>query len=319
MYSELAEDINGSTSFDASVVTLDTADHANGTKHRIKGGIKTIQKSSDLRKSLMEDDLESGVVEQPSPIQQKSFSKGHNDPYYVFKEDLLTKLDLVKESLKQYEYIVMNTDTSVNKAQVKDVKKQLKRHIKNAESTLRDVQTTIRMVEKSRAKFLEINDEELFDRKHFTETCKNRINGAKDNMNSQSIKTKMLKDQRSLTKRRLGLANTASLEDNEDLKFIENTHASAQLMMEQQEDTLDELDGAVVRVSHMAENIHEELGHQNKMLNELEDDLQNAEEQLGLVMGKLAKVLKTKSRCQLGTIVMLSVIVVVLLFLVIYT
>lgn len=202
---------------------------------------------------------------------------------------------------------------------MKDEKKQLKRHIKNAEATLHDVLTTIRMVEKNRAKFLEIDNEELSDRKYFIDTCKRRINQAKDGMNSQSIKTKMLKDQRSLTKRRLGLSNTHSLEDNEENKFIENSQASAQLMMEQQEETLDELDGAVVRVSHMAENIHEELSHQNKMLDELQDDLQNAEEQLGLVMGKLAKMLKTKNKCHLGTIVILSIIVIVLFFLVIYT
>lgn len=210
-------------------------------------------------------------------------------------------------------------DTSVNKAQVKDEKKQLKRHIKNAEATLHDVQTTVRMVDKNRTKFENIDNEELSNRKKFIDICKHRINQAKDGMNSQGIKTKMLKDQRALTKRRLGLANTQSVEDNEEDNFIANGHASAQLMIEQQEETLDELDGAVVRVSHMAENIHEELGHQNKMLDELQDDLENAEEQLGLVMGKLSKMLKTKNKCHLGTIVILSVIVVVLFFLVIYT
>ena len=39
----------------------------------------------------------------------------------------------------------------------------------------------------------------------------------------------------------------------------------------------------------MAGNIHEELGQQNKMLNSLQDDLDDAEEKLGMVMGKLPK------------------------------
>jgi len=69
----------------------------------------------------------------------------------------------------------------------------------------------------------------------------------------------------------------------------------------------------------MAENIHEELGQQNKTLGSLEEDLEDAEEKLGLVMGKLAKMLKTKSKWQLGTILLLSVVVVVLFVLVIYT
>ena len=204
-----------------------------------------------------------------------------------------------------------------NKAEVKDEKKQLKRHIKNAESTFRDLQTTVRMVEKKPDKFPDISNAELSERNNFTILCNDRIKRGKDGMNSQIIKTKMLKDQRSFTKRRLGLAETRSEDEGE--KFIENNQASTQLMMEQQDETLDHLDDAVVRVGHMAENIHEELGQQNKKLNELEGDLENAEEQLGMVMGKLAKMLKTKSKWQLCTILTMSAIVIVLLVLVIYT
>ena len=194
----------------------------------------------------------------------------------------------------------------------------MKRHIKNAESTLKDLQTTVKMVEKKREKFPNITDAELIERKSFTMSCMSRIKTCKDGMNSQGIKTKMLRDQRSLTKRRLNLSPTKSM-DNEEANFIENNHASAQLMMEQQDDTLDELDSAVVRVSGMAENIHEELGQQNKMLKELDEDLTNVEEELGLVVGKLAKMLKTKNKFQLCTILALSAVVVVLFFLVMYT
>ena len=55
------------------------------------------------------------------------------------------------------------------------------------------------------------------------------------------------------------------------------------------------------------------------MLADFDDDLADAEEKLGLVMGKLGKLLKTKNRCQLGTILVLCLIVLILLFLVIYT
>ena len=209
-------------------------------------------------------------------------------------------------------------DTSVNAAEIKDAKKQLKRHIKQGESTLKDLQTTVRMVEKKRETFSDIDDTELYDRKNFIGSCTERIKQAKDGMNSQKVKTKFLKDERAKSKRRLGLADTKS-EDNEEASFITNNHAGAQLMMEQQDETLDELDDAVVRVGHMAENIHDELGQQNKMLTDLEDDLENAEAELGLVVGKLAKMLKTKSKWQLGTIMALSLILIVLLFLVMYT
>ena len=90
-------------------------------------------------------------------------------------------------------------------------------------------------------------------------------------------------------------------------------------MLSQQDEALEGLDEAVTRVGIMAEDIHEELGQQNKMLADFDDDLADAEEKLGLVMGKLGKLLKTKNRCQLGTILVLCLIVLILLFLVIYT
>ncbi len=146
-------------------------------------------------------------------------------------------------------------------------------------------------------------------------------------MNSESIKSKLLSDEKAKSKRRLGLlgAKSDDIDDDnykyndEESNFIANNHASTQLLMQQQDETLDELDDVVVRVGHMAENIHEELGQQNKMLTELEEDLTNAEEQLGLVMGRLAKMLKTKSKWQLGVIMIMSLIVIVLFFIVLYT
>ena len=170
-------------------------------------------------------------------------------------------------------------------------------------------------MDKNRVDFQNIDDAELNNRKNFISASANRIKFVKTQMNSDGIKSKLLSDERAKSKRRLGLLGAKS-EDDEGIEFIAKNHASTQLMMQQQDETLDELDDAVVRVGHMAENIHDELGQQNKMLTDLEDDLQNAEEELGLVMGRLAKILKTKSKWQLGVIMFMSLVVVVLLFLV---
>ena len=54
------------------------------------------------------------------------------------------------------------------------------------------------------------------------------------------------------------------------------------------------------------------------MLDGLGEDLDDAEEKLGVVMGKLGKLLKTKDGCQLWTIVSLAIVLIVLTALVIY-
>jgi t-SNARE complex subunit (syntaxin) len=123
-----------------------------------------------------------------------------------------------------------------------------------------------------------------------------------------------------------GLSRQNTINSNEALLSSSSAAAAAEegrsetiLMMQQQDDTLDDLNQAVVRVGHMADTIHEEIGSQNNMLKSLEEDLADAEEQLGVVMGRLAKLLKTKNKCQLGLIVVLTLVVLVLFFLVLYT
>lgn len=147
---------------------------------------------------------------------------------------------------------------------------------------------------------------------------------AKQEMNSDVVKEKLGADLKAKSLRRgyNGTTNGGSqngYKNEQAHEFVANAQSRASLLLMQQDEALEDLDMAVVRVGHMAENIHEEIGQQNKMLDEMDADLADAEEQLGVVMGKLAKLLKTKNKCQLGTILCLLGVVIVLFLLVLYT
>lgn len=277
------------------------AQRQNGSSSRRKNGTP----SADLKQPLAPSEMDS------------------EDPFYVFREDLFRKLDLVEESLTEYLRIVQQTDTAVNTHALKDAKKQLKRHMKHAESTLQDVKMTVTLVESQPEKFSHISSSELYERRSLVTTSQERLARTKQEMNSPAVKQKMLNDERNKVMRRAAAhqadSAAASEGEKENTAFLADSAARTSLLMHQQDETLDELDEAVTRVGHMAENIHDEIGLQNQMLEEMDDDLQDAEEKLGLVMGKLAKMLKTKDKCQLGTILMLIAVMVVLLFLVMYT
>ena len=194
----------------------------------------------------------------------------------------------------------------------------MKRQIKNAESALKDLQTTVTLVESSREKFPQISDAELYNRQTFVSNARDRISSARADMQSDRVKAKIMTDEKMMASRRAGDMGAQSDAERENTSFVVDQHTQAQMLMRQQDETLEELDEAVVRVGQYAGAIHEELGEQNKMLTEFEDDLADAEEKLGLVMGKLGKMLKTKNRCQLGTILGLIMVVIVLFFLVLY-
>jgi syntaxin 6 len=224
----------------------------------------------------------------------------------------------------------------VNSHALKDAKKQLKRHIRNAEATLKDVQLTISVVETQKTRFSHITPSDLYERKSLVTTSLDRLGRAKLDMSSDAIQQKMAADERAKLERRrlIELENNNNrrtgnmgndIESNNSgnanavSSFMEESKAQTSMLLQRQDETLDELGEAVTRVGQMAENIHQEIGHQNRMLSAMEDDLADAEEKLGMVMGKLAKFLKTKDKWQLRTIILLVFVALILFFLVLAT
>jgi syntaxin 6 len=208
----------------------------------------------------------------------------------------------------------------VNTHELKESKKQLKRSIAQAESTLQDLQMTVSLVENDRAKFRHIDDQELYDRTSLVSTSRDRIVRARNEMNSEAVKSKLLQDERNKAIRRAGSNILGARTDSErvNTNMIVDAQARQSLLVQHQDETLDELDMAVTRVNHMAGMMHEEINQQNVILNKMDEDLTNVEEELGMVMGKLAKYLKTKDTWQLGTIICLFVTCVILFFMVLY-
>lgn len=157
--------------------------------------------------------------------------------------------------------------------ELKESKKQMKRHIKNAELVLEDIRATVQLVEKDRDKFSRIDSAELYERKALVNTSAERINIAKQELNSETVKQKIFADERAKSLRRangmMGTSQDRHVQENNEM--IADSQARTTMLMRQQDEALETLDVAVTRVGEMAENINEEIGAQNKMLEEMQD------------------------------------------------
>lgn len=196
----------------------------------------------------------------------------------------------------------------------------MKRHMKNAESTLKDVQMTVQVIENDRAKFKAIGDAELYERRSLVHSSKDRLLKTKEEMHSEAVKAKLMADERAKALRRAGADSLGATNDAQRMNtnFIVDSQVRTSLLMQHQEETLDELDVAVTRVGDIAGHIHDEIGRQNKMLDEMDEDLTNVEEELGMVMGKLGKFLQTKDRSTICTILALTLTAILLFLMLIY-
>jgi t-SNARE complex subunit (syntaxin) len=323
-----------------------------------RGDLDSVSVASHRRRfkghKRLSSDLSEPLTTAGTSVVDESLGSEAADPYFMFRNDLQKKLELMDESLADFLRVVHETvrrwvgiafmqtlllyeinsfrwtshtllfflqDTALYVHEYKDTKKVLKRHLKHAESTLKDVSVTVQAVENDRKKFSHVDDAQLFERKALVDTSRGRIQHAKDEMNSDFVKNKQFMDERNKAARRSGdgLLGATNDEERQNTAYIMDNQAQTSLLMQEQDETLDELGEVVARVGDMAGAISEEIGQQNKMLNELDQDMTNAEEELGLVMGNLGKLLKTKDPWQLRTIICLSLTVVILFLLVIYS
>jgi len=104
--------------------------------------------------------------------------------------------------------------------------------------------------------------------------------------------------------------------NNEADEYIRNQ----QVLMKMQDAGLDALSESVMRLGEMSNNISEELGQQNAMLEAMETDLDNAGEELDIVTRSTKQLIaQSGGKSTFCLIVALSITVVILLFLVIYS
>ena len=107
--------------------------------------------------------------------------------------------------------------------------------------------------------------------------------------------------------------------DSQD-DYIMSAVRSQQQMMVDQDESLDVLGTSAARLGMISMEISNELQDQNRMLDGLGRDLDNAEDQLTIVTAKTQELIKKSGGCgNFSIIVCLVLVVVILFFLIMYT
>merc|ERR1712232_820203 len=90
-----------------------------------------------------------------------------------------------------------------------------------------------------------------------------------------------------------------------------------QLIVQQQDEALTELSKSAERLGQTAKTINIELQDHQRMLEELDEDIDRETEKLNFVMKRMGRLLKTSDNKQLCVIIGLVILAIVLLFLII--
>ncbi|RHY89614.1 hypothetical protein DYB35_010279, partial [Aphanomyces astaci] len=215
----------------------------------------------------------------------------------------------------------------------------LKKEVASAERSLGFLEQSIRAIESDRTKYAHIDRVELSGRKAF------ELMSISAEVSSDAVKARVLRDERRSAASSPTTTTTTTIDRN---AILVDEKARQQQIVQDQDENLDQLHTTVSRLGHVAVDINAEIKTQNRcltttntttnitaMLEDMEMDVDDTQERMNFVMTRMSRLLKTKGlshddlfcvahdgpvdTCQLGGILMLTGVLIVLVFLVIYT
>ncbi|POM62698.1 Syntaxin 6 [Phytophthora palmivora] len=251
------------------------------------------------------------------------------DPFYVFKDELESKVSAVNQKHAKWRAILDAKDAPAAK-ELPTLTHQIENAVATAEKSVKFLDETIVMVEANRAKFEHIDAAEIASRKAFVAATRKELQAVSAEISTDAVKARIRKEERKLMlpeKSSTSFRSSLTGQDRNE-RFLEEETQRQQQIMQEQDKSLAGLETDITRLHGVTIEISNEVKQQNKqvlvvtsaaMLDDVTDDMTEAQERMNFVMGRLSKLLKTKDKCQLGLILFLVVVLVVMIFLVVYT
>lgn len=237
------------------------------------------------------------------------------DPFYVVKDKVQVLVKQLKLDYDKWKDLLENTNTSTNPDFGK-ASQAVKLSVKTIRMNLNDLSQTVAIVEKKRERFTNIDDEELASRKRFINDTKASVQDVQNTMTSERTKNK-IKSDRLVKKPPASAVDRARDEDSN--RYVEQKAQQAQLLEQKQDVVLDDMSAALARLGDVAMTIGTELESQDALLQDINDEMDEADDKMTMVMKKITKLLGTSDWGKLCCILVLFCLCILLGALVIYT
>jgi len=233
------------------------------------------------------------------------------DPFDVARFEVDATIKKVQFMHKEWKRLLDQQNTSESQ-QFKDLHAEISGELQMLDYDIQEVARSIQMVEQNRDKF-RLSDTELSARQAFVKKCQEGLQEVQSDLSSRRASSKMEED------RRQSLLSHRQKEQDEQQRRsamdAEGYYAQEQMLQRQligqQEDELVELSKATLRVGQVALTINGELQTHVKMLEELNEDIDEQTHRMGILMKGVSSVLKTSNKCQTFGLIGLIVLFVV--------
>eukprot|EP00405_Crypthecodinium_cohnii_P033090 CAMPEP_0206519202 /NCGR_PEP_ID=MMETSP0324_2-20121206/65042_1 /ASSEMBLY_ACC=CAM_ASM_000836 /TAXON_ID=2866 /ORGANISM="Crypthecodinium cohnii, Strain Seligo" /LENGTH=267 /DNA_ID=CAMNT_0054012721 /DNA_START=134 /DNA_END=937 /DNA_ORIENTATION=+ len=243
------------------------------------------------------------------------------DPFDVARFEVEAAVKKVQFMHKEWKRL-LNDTTDTETQQFKDLHNEIMGEIQMLNYDLQEISRSIQTVETHRDKF-KLSDFDISSRKEFVQSCRHVQNEVESDMKSQETAVKIEAKQRQALlgnranedqQRRTGpggsgggsssstapayTGGSAGAAASSSSNYLEQEQMMQRQLLGEQDDELAELSKATMRIGQVAQTINGELKTQEKILQELNEDIDEQTNRMGILMKGVSGVLKTNNRWQ---------------------
>ncbi|EEQ99809.1 Syntaxin-6, putative [Perkinsus marinus ATCC 50983] len=237
-------------------------------------------------------------------------SSAASDPFYVARDEVQNSVDVMNDRYQEWQAKQASGVNLARSASFEDLQRKLRDDTHSLTADLRDVDASIRAVEKHPERFPHCTPSELANRRDWATRMRQQVRDVKNAMGSEAARERLSKD-RAMLQMEEGAARQATAQENS--RLLGTNKQVQEQIVEDQDEQLDDLARVTHRLGEAAQAINVELYDQQRMLSELDENIDRQQEQMNFVMGGLSRLLKTSDHKQLCTVIALFLILVFLL------
>ncbi|KAG5109377.1 hypothetical protein JHK82_038600 [Glycine max] len=237
------------------------------------------------------------------------------DPFYVVKQEIQESIDKLQSTFHQWE-------KTADAGERSNLSKEVLGSCESIEWQVDELDKAISVASRDPS-WYGIDEVEVENRRKWTSDARTQVSTAKKavqagkGLNNASLNG-MHKELMRLPSSHQTTSNQYAAQDNDD--FIESESDRQMLLIKRQDEELDELSLSVQRIGGVGLTIHEELLAQEKIIDELGNEMDSTSNRLDFVQKKVAMVMKKASaKGQIMMILGLLALFIFLFILVFFT
>jgi len=241
------------------------------------------------------------------------------DPFEVARDEVQAAVQKVKFMHKEWRRL-LETENTCESHRFQDLHAELVGELQQLDYDLQEVARSITTVEENREHF-KLSNEQLAARKRFVAESREAHKVAHDELGSRRTAAKMEDDRKKsmMSKRNQQEQAQQRQQEQQEDEFVRDQHTLQKQLIQNQEDELSTLQKTTEMLGVTAQTINGELESQQKMLDELNLDVELESDRMNEIMKGAGAVLKTNNKWQISGIIGLILLFIILLNLFIFT